>query len=85
MFSPASADTAQRMITKLLFKVTVDRILGPVQVVMSPEKTVGDLIKVAVEMYGKEKRRPLLTEVDPQSFELHYSSFSFESKQLHLV
>ncbi|KAF8380425.1 hypothetical protein HHK36_027911 [Tetracentron sinense] len=66
-------------LTKLLLNVTIQRSLGPVQVVISPENTVADLIKAALLIYVKEKRRPLLTETDPLSFELHYSQFSLES------
>lgn len=71
--------------TKLLLKVNIERSLGPVHVFMSPEKTVGDLVKTAVEIYVKEKRRPLLKETDPDCFELHYSQFSLESKLLLYV
>ncbi|XP_062147156.1 uncharacterized protein At4g22758-like [Alnus glutinosa] len=66
-------------LTKLLLNVTIGRSLGPVQVVISPEKTTGDLIKAALEIYAREKRRPLLPETDPHRFELHYSQFSLES------
>ncbi|KAM7257915.1 hypothetical protein ACFE04_013656 [Oxalis oulophora] len=65
-------------LTKLLVKVTVERSLGPVQLVVAPEKTVKELIKSVVEIYVKEKRRPLLKETDPINFQLHYSPFSFE-------
>ncbi|GLT78332.1 hypothetical protein SLA2020_498710 [Shorea laevis] len=71
-------DGTQKM-TKLLLKVDIERSLGPVHVVLSAEKTVSDLIKAATEMYVTEKRRPLLTESDPRTFELHYSQFSLES------
>jgi hypothetical protein len=67
-------------LTKLLLNVTIGRSLGPVQVVISPEKTTGDLIKASLEIYAREKRRPLLPETDPHRFELHYSQFSLESK-----
>ncbi|PON57422.1 hypothetical protein PanWU01x14_173280 [Parasponia andersonii] len=68
-----------RRLTKLLLNVTIERSLGPVQVVMSSENSVGDLVKAAVELYVGEKRRPLLLETDPHRFELHYSQFSLES------
>ncbi|XVF51629.1 hypothetical protein PTKIN_Ptkin04bG0199800 [Pterospermum kingtungense] len=71
-------DGLQRL-TKLLLKVNIESSLGPVHVVMSSENTVNDLIKVAVEIYVKEKRRPLLKETDPKLFQLHYSQFSLES------
>lgn len=67
-------------LTKLLLNVNIQRSFGPLQVVMSPENTVKELIKAAVETYTKEKRRPLLAETDFRCFELHYSQFSLESK-----
>ncbi|KAH7513597.1 hypothetical protein JRO89_XSUnG0172100 [Xanthoceras sorbifolium] len=66
-------------LTKLLLNVNIERSLGPVQVVTSTEKRVSDLIKAAVEIYVKEKRRPLLKESDYNSFQLHYSQYSLES------
>lgn len=72
--------TEKRRLTKLLLNVTIERSMGPVQVVMSSENTVADLVKAAVEIYIGEKRRPLLTETDPHRFDLHYSQFSLESK-----
>lgn len=76
----APAEGLTRRLTKLLLNVTVERSLGPVQVVMPPESSVRDLIRVAVETYGREKRRPLLKETDPRRFQLHYSAFSLESE-----
>lgn len=66
-------------LTKLLVNVTVERSLGPIHVVMSPENTVMDLVRTAVEVYVKEGRRPLLQFTDPKGFELHYSQYSLES------
>ncbi|ONI06787.1 hypothetical protein PRUPE_5G080800 [Prunus persica] len=74
-----SPPETHRRMTKLLLNVTIERSLGPVQVVMSQENTVSDLIKAAVEIYVREKRRPLVKETDPHRFELHYSQFSLES------
>ncbi|GFZ01216.1 hypothetical protein Acr_14g0008510 [Actinidia rufa] len=65
---------------KLLLSVNIQGSVGTVQVVISPENAVGDLIKAALETYVKEMRRPLLKETDPRRFELHYSQFSLESK-----
>ncbi|KAF4366581.1 hypothetical protein F8388_004245 [Cannabis sativa] len=79
-FLPAKEKmTSPRRPTKLLLNVTMERSLGPVQVVIGSENTVGDLVKAAVELYVGEKRRPLLPETDPHRFELHYSQFSLES------
>ncbi|KAI5655622.1 hypothetical protein M9H77_32809 [Catharanthus roseus] len=63
---------------KLLMNVNVEKGLGPVHVLLSPENTVGDLIKAVVDVYVKEKRRPLLPFTDPNSFHLHYSQFSLQ-------
>lgn len=81
-----STERNEKRPKKLLVKVTVERSLGPMHVLVSPEQTVADLIKTAVEMYVKEGRRPLLCETDPKEFELHYSQFSLESKLfLHML
>lgn len=66
-------------LTKLLLNVTVQRSLGPVQVVMSPDSTVGDLIAAVLRQYAKEGRRLVLPTTDPAGFDLHYSQFSLES------
>lgn len=54
--------------------------LGPVQVVMTTESAVGDLVAAAVNQYIKEGRRPILPSNDPSHFDLHYSQFTLESK-----
>ncbi|KAA8550228.1 hypothetical protein F0562_001912 [Nyssa sinensis] len=66
-------------LTKLLLNVTIQRSLGAVQVVMSPESAVGDLIVAALRQYGKEGRRLILHSTNPSDFDLHYSQFSLES------
>ncbi|XP_073024636.1 uncharacterized protein [Primulina eburnea] len=65
-------------LTKLLLNITVQRSLGPVQVLIPPEATVEDLIAATLLQYAKEARRPVLSTVAP-SFDLHYSQFSLES------
>lgn len=65
-------------LTKLLCKVTVQRSLGPVQVLISLEATVEDLIAAALRQYAKEARRPILSS-HASAFDLHYSQFSLES------
>ncbi|PSS04096.1 Extensin like [Actinidia chinensis var. chinensis] len=65
-----------RRLTKLVLNVNIQGSGGLVQVVMSPENSVGDLIKAALETYVKEIRRPLLKETDPRWFELHYSQLN---------
>ena len=67
-------------LTKLLLNVTIQGSVGAVQVVMSPESTVGDLAAAAVRQYEKEGRRPIFPSVDSSRFDLHYSQFSLESK-----
>ncbi|OMO80930.1 hypothetical protein COLO4_23855 [Corchorus olitorius] len=69
----------QQRLTKLLLKVNIEKSLGPLHVVMPSDNTVNDLIKAAIQIYVKEKRRPLLQEIDPKFFQLHYSAFSLES------
>ncbi|XAR59679.1 hypothetical protein NMG60_11015600 [Bertholletia excelsa] len=66
-------------LTKLLLNVVIQRSLGAVQVLMSPESSVGDLIAATLWQYAKEGRRPILPSVDPTGFDLHYSQFSLES------
>lgn len=72
------AGGSERKPTKLLLNVNVQNGLGPVHVVMSPENTVKDLIKAVMELYVKEKRRPLLPSTEPHFFQLHYSPFILE-------
>ncbi|KMT12242.1 hypothetical protein BVRB_5g101870 [Beta vulgaris subsp. vulgaris] len=85
MMQPLSPDNdhpmlqARRRLTKLLLSVTVQGSAGKVQVIMSMKNTVEDLIKAVLEVYEKEKRRPLLSENHPSCFELHYSPFCLES------
>ncbi|XP_042512703.1 uncharacterized protein At4g22758-like [Macadamia integrifolia] len=74
-----SSENGYQKLTKVLVNVTVERSLGPVHVLLSPEKTVEDLIKAALDVYLKEKRRTSLTESDPHCYELHYSQFALES------
>ncbi|RWR82379.1 hypothetical protein CKAN_01109500 [Cinnamomum micranthum f. kanehirae] len=76
--SPAPVVEAPRL-TRLLLNVTVQRSLGPVQVLLPPDATVGDLVRETVRSYGREGRRPLLPTADPAGFDLHYSQFSLES------
>ncbi|KAI3918215.1 hypothetical protein MKX01_041535 [Papaver californicum] len=77
--NPKGLDNNKKKLMKLLLNVTIERSLGPVQVITSSEKSVEELIKSALEIYVKEKRRPLLIETNPNSFELHYSQFCLES------
>ncbi|XP_076960841.1 uncharacterized protein At4g22758-like [Bidens hawaiensis] len=65
-------------LTKLLLKVTVQRSLVPMNVLISPESTVGDLIAAALRQYSKEGRRPVFPTINPPGFDLHYSQFCLE-------
>ncbi|XP_060181531.1 uncharacterized protein At4g22758-like isoform X2 [Lycium barbarum] len=69
----------QKKLKKLLMNVNIQNSLGPLHVVMSSENTVGDFIKAVIEIYLKEKRRPLLPSSDARCYELHYSQFSLDS------
>ncbi|XP_059278195.1 uncharacterized protein At4g22758-like [Lycium ferocissimum] len=64
---------------KLLVNVTIQRSVGPVQVLISLESTVVDLIAAALQQYSKEGRRPVLSSIDAADYDLHYSQFSLES------
>ncbi|KAJ0238933.1 Uncharacterized protein HA466_0234670 [Hirschfeldia incana] len=75
---PVSSSKPPRL-TKLLLNVTVQGSLGALQIIISPESTVDDLIDAAIRLYVKEARRPFLPESEPARFDLHYSQFSLES------
>ncbi|KAI4327064.1 hypothetical protein L6164_019566 [Bauhinia variegata] len=66
-------------LTKVLLNVTVENSLGPVQVFMSPEETVGDLVRAALVIYRRDRRRPFLKDNDPNRYDLHYSPFTLQS------
>ncbi|KAI3799330.1 hypothetical protein L1987_34623 [Smallanthus sonchifolius] len=75
----SSTEIERPKLTKLLLNVTIQRSLGPLQVLISPESTVRDLIADALRIYSKEGRRPILPSLHPSGFGLHYSQFSLES------
>lgn len=74
---PATAPDVRPKLTKVLLNVTVQGSVGAVQVLMSPESTVGELISAAIQQYKKEGRRPIIA--NDSRFDLHYSQFSLES------
>ncbi|KAG1369646.1 hypothetical protein COCNU_15G000120 [Cocos nucifera] len=76
-----SFEAERRMLAKVLVNVTVQRSLGPVQVMASTEWTVGDLVAAALRQYVKEGRRPPLPTTEPSAFGLHYSRFSLEHNE----
>ncbi|KAJ6365464.1 hypothetical protein OIU76_030275 [Salix suchowensis] len=57
---PATVPEVRPKLTKVLVNVTVQGSVGAVQVLMSPESTVGELIAAAIQQYTKEGRRPAL-------------------------
>ncbi|KAK7346659.1 hypothetical protein VNO80_21182 [Phaseolus coccineus] len=65
--------------SKVLVNVSMEKCVGAVQVVISLEDTVADLIKAALASYKKEKRRPFLKNNDSKCYDLHYSSFALQS------
>uniref|UniRef100_A0A166FXX6 DUF7054 domain-containing protein n=1 Tax=Daucus carota subsp. sativus TaxID=79200 RepID=A0A166FXX6_DAUCS len=75
--------STNKKLTKLLINVNIQRSFGPVHIIISIENTVGDLIKAAIEVYLKEKRRPLLTHSDARCYDLHYSQFSLAHMRVH--
>ncbi|KAE9585797.1 hypothetical protein Lal_00010034 [Lupinus albus] len=72
-------DGLPRQPPKVLLKVTVIGSVAPVQVLIRPESTVGDLVMAALQQYVKEGRRPILPTMNANNFDLHYSQFSLES------
>ena len=75
---PATVPEVRPKLTKVLVNVTVQGSVGAVQVLMSPESTVGELIAATIQQYTKEGRRPVIPN-DSSRLDLHYSQFSLES------
>uniref|UniRef100_A0A7C8Z5Q2 DUF7054 domain-containing protein n=1 Tax=Opuntia streptacantha TaxID=393608 RepID=A0A7C8Z5Q2_OPUST len=78
--SPVASPTAspKPKLTKVLLNVTVQGSVGAVQVLMSPESRVRDLISSTLKQYLKEGRRPVISGSSVDDFDLHYSQFSLE-------
>lgn len=74
------AEKRRHQLTKVLFNVNIQNSLGPVQVMMRPENTVGELMKAAIAIYVKDRRRPLLRSTDPGCYQVHYSQFTLQSE-----
>lgn len=77
--SPTVAASPKPKLTKVLLNVTVQGSAGAVQVLMSPESRVRDLISATLKQYLKEGRRPVISACSVDDFDLHYSQFSLES------
>ncbi|CAK7329287.1 unnamed protein product [Dovyalis caffra] len=75
---PATVAEVRPKLTKVLINVTIQGSVGAVQVLMSLQSTVGELIAASIQQYSKEGRRPISTN-DSSRFDLHYSQFSLES------
>lgn len=78
--SGGAGEVKRRQLTKVLFNVSMQNSLWPVQVMMSPENTARELLKAVIDIYAEEKRRPELRCTDPGRYGLHYSQFSLESE-----
>ncbi|KAE9596790.1 hypothetical protein Lal_00007734 [Lupinus albus] len=65
--------------SKLLFNVTIHNSLGTIKVLMLPEDNVGDLIKAVLVIYDGGKMRPVLRNIDPNCYHLHYSPYNLQS------
>ncbi|RLM79731.1 uncharacterized protein C2845_PM12G15800 [Panicum miliaceum] len=65
--------------SKVLVTVAVQRSMWPLHVMARAEWCVADLVAAAVDLYIRERRRPLLPFADPSAFGLHYSQFSLQS------
>ncbi|KAL9225615.1 hypothetical protein vseg_001518 [Gypsophila vaccaria] len=70
--------TRKKVLTKVLMNVNIQGSVGAVQVLVSLENTVGDLIVSVVKQYLKEGRRPIILVNDVLHFDLHYSQFSLQ-------
>ncbi|KAK9665981.1 hypothetical protein RND81_14G151000 [Saponaria officinalis] len=68
----------KKVLTKVLMNVNIQGSVGAVQVLVSLENTVGELISAVVKQYLKEGRRPIILVNDVVHFDLHYSQFSLE-------
>ncbi|CAO2813215.1 unnamed protein product [Amaranthus hypochondriacus] len=77
--SPSMEEFKSKKLTKVLVNVTIQGSVGTVQVLISPDLTVKDLIIAAIKQYAKEGRRPVLCCANLEDFSLHYSQFSLES------
>ena len=80
--SPSMEEFKSKRLTKVLVNVTIQGSVGTVQVLISPDLTVKDLIIAAIKQYAKEGRRPFLSCTNLEDFSLHYSQFSLESNFL---
>lgn len=77
--SPPFLNIDPLRLTKVLINVTIENSLGPVQVLISPDDTVANLIKTTLAIYHEERRRPFLKLKDPMHYALHYSPFCLQS------
>lgn len=64
----------------MVVSVTVEGSVGPVKAMVRLGASVGEAIAAVVERYAREGRSPRLDPAAAESFQLHHSHFSLESK-----
>ncbi|KAH9603183.1 hypothetical protein KSS87_018626 [Heliosperma pusillum] len=74
----AKKGVAVSVIRKVLMNVSVQGSVGCVQVLVSLDSSVADLIMAVVLQYVKERRRPLVSPKDASHFDLHFSAFTLD-------
>ncbi|KAL2937601.1 hypothetical protein RDABS01_021050 [Bienertia sinuspersici] len=78
--APVKEETqVKKKLTKVLLNVSIQGSIGAIQVIISPDLKVKDLITATVKQYVKEGRRPVISFSNVADFDLHYSQFSLES------
>jgi hypothetical protein len=65
---------------KVVVSVTVEGSVGPVKAMVRLGASVGEAIAAVVERYAREGRSPRLDPAAAESFQLHHSHFSLQSK-----
>jgi len=68
---------------KVVVSVTVEGSVGPVKAMVRLGASVGEAIAAVLERYAREGRSPRLDPAAAQSFQLHHSHFSLQSKPPH--
>ena len=64
----------------MVVSVTVEGSVGPVKAMVRLGASVGEAIAAVVERYAREGRSPRLDPAAAESFQLHHSHFSLQSK-----
>ncbi|GAB2274094.1 hypothetical protein Dimus_008864 [Dionaea muscipula] len=63
---------------KVVVTVTVEGSTGPIRTMVRLASNVDDMIKLVIDKYGEEGRRPRLDRSSASCFDLHLSHFSLE-------